>query len=157
GRGAALIGLDTMGNAAAGAVQRLTTVTATNASTAATVADATGLYRGMYLVSTKFPLGTKITAVSGLNITLSQAATSSGADTGARFSALIDAQLPGAVGGSVFNALNSAEMGPHTHTFTSGNENLNHQHDTIFPYKGADLTTGASTHAVLLANSTGSI
>ena len=62
-----------------------TTLTTTAGSTAATIASATGLAAGDAIKSANVPAGTTIAAIAGTNVTLSQNATVTGADTAATF------------------------------------------------------------------------
>lgn len=92
-------GLDDMGGTVANRIQRSTTISTTNANPSATVASATGLMIGMYVVSANVPAGTTITAISGTTITLSGNASATASGTDARFSVFTDAQVVGAIGG----------------------------------------------------------
>ena len=146
--GKALVGLDTMGNSAANVSQRSTTITTTNASTSAAVTSATGIARGMYVVSTSVPEGTTVTAVSGTTITLSNAATVTNSGVPVRFSMLRDAEAPGATGGGAYQNLNASENGPHTH------DGPDHTHLSTYKYKGATLS-GTSVDTVMLSPGSG--
>jgi hypothetical protein len=129
-RGRAPAGLDDMGNSAANVAQVSTTVTTVNASTSATVASATGIIVGMYIVSTNIPTGTTVTAISGTTVTMSNAATAGASGTAIRFSALTDAQVPGAAGGLDDCTLTTQQLPSHTHTgTTSTNGAHTHNYD----------------------------
>lgn len=116
-RGRVLAALDNLGGTAANILQRSTTISTTNASTAATVADATGLYIGMYVVSTNVPTGTYITDMTGTSITLSAAATATASGVAARFSIVGDAQTAGKSGGEQGHIDVTKEMPVHNHTY----------------------------------------
>lgn len=129
-RGRVPAGLDDMGNSAADVLQVSTTVTTVNASTSATVASATGLFVGQYVVSTNIPTGTTITAISGTTITMSNAATAGASGTAARFSIVADAQAPGSAGGSQRDTLTTQGIPSHTHTGTTSTDGAHtHQYD----------------------------
>jgi hypothetical protein len=115
-RGRVPVGSDTMGNSAANRIQVSTTVSTTDTSTSAIVASATGLIVGQFVVSANIPAGTTITAISGLTITLSLAATATASGTAARFSFFTDAQTPGASGGVQSHTNTTAETPAHSHT-----------------------------------------
>lgn len=144
-RGRTPTGLDTMGNSAANRIQVSTTVTTTNASTSVVVASATGLTRGMHIVSANIPAAATITAISGLTITISIAATGPGSGTAARFSMFSDAQVPGSSGGVASVSTDITETAPHTHT---GNTNAdgNHTHSAT-----TSTETAAHDHVYLQA------
>lgn len=103
-------GLDDMGGTVSNRIQRSTTISTTNASPTATVASATGLMIGMYVVSDNISAGTTITAISGTTITLSGNASATASGTAARFSVFTDAQVVGAVGGVSGQAVNEKEL-----------------------------------------------
>lgn len=98
-------GLDDMGGTVANRIQRSTTISTTSGSPTATVASATGLVIGMYVVSTNVPAGTTITAISGTTLTLSGNASATAGGTAARFSIFTDAQVVGATGGAAQHSL----------------------------------------------------
>jgi microcystin-dependent protein len=141
-RGRVPAGLDDMGNSAANVVQVSTTVTTVNASTSITVASATGLIVGMYIVSTNVPTGTTITAISGTTLTISNAATAGAAGTAARFSAFTDAQVPGSSGGVDDCTLITQQLPSHTHTGTTSTNGA-HTHNYNFPQVTAAFSPGA--------------
>lgn len=168
-RGRVPVGLDTMGNSAANRIQKSTTVSTTNTSTSATVASATGLCKGMYVVSANIPAGTTITDIDGFTVTLSVAATATASGTAARFSMFTDAEVPGASGGVQTVALDADEIGAHTHTGntnadgnhthsgTTNTENATHDHTYL---QAGGLTTfdrnltGATGSALTVAGAT---
>lgn len=113
--GRTIVGSDTMGTSAANVSQTSTNITTTNNSPSATVASASGLVIGFYIISTNVPYGTTITAINGTTITMSQNATASAGPTAARFSPLADAQTSGAVGGQLSHTLSTPELPVHTH------------------------------------------
>jgi hypothetical protein len=82
-------------------MQVSTTLSLTVSSAAAVVGSATGLFVGMYVSHPKVPIGTKINAISGTTITMSNVATANATPSAARFSPLLDAQTPGATGGAL--------------------------------------------------------
>lgn len=118
-QGRGQIGLDDMGGMAANIIQRSTTISTTNASPTATVASATGLAAGMYVVSANVPAGTTITAISGTTLTLSGNASGTASGTAARFSEFADAQTAGAAAGSATHVQIAGELASHTHTGTT--------------------------------------
>ncbi|GJE70717.1 hypothetical protein CHKEEEPN_2257 [Methylorubrum podarium] len=67
---------------------------------------------GMTVIATGISAGTTITDINGTTITLSQAASagSTGTVSGARFSALGDAQLPGQIGGDALTGLSNKNL-----------------------------------------------
>jgi hypothetical protein len=141
-RGRAAVGLDDMGNSAANVLQVSTTVTTVNASTSATVASASGLFVGMYIVSTNIPTGTTVTAISGTTVTMSNAATAGASGTAARFSVVADAQVPGSAGGDGGVTLTTQGLPAHTHTGTTSTGGA-HTHDYNFPSTSPSFTPGA--------------
>ena len=141
-RGRTAAGLDDMGNSAADVLQVSTTVTTVNASTSATVASATGLFVGQYIVSTNIPTGTTVTAISGTTVTMSNAATAGASGTAARFSVVADAQVPGSAGGSQRDTLTTQSIPSHTHTGTTSTNGA-HTHDYNFPTTSPSFTAGA--------------
>ncbi|SOR27127.1 conserved exported protein of unknown function [Methylorubrum extorquens] len=100
-------GLDDMGSSPAGRVQTITDMTLSAGSTTATVFSSARLIVGMVVTATGISAGTTIADINGTTITLSQpaAAGSTGTVSGARFSVLGDAQMPGAIGGDAFSGL----------------------------------------------------
>lgn len=133
-------GLDDMGASAANVAQVSTTITTSNGSPTTTVASATGLAVGMYVVSTNVTAGTTISAISGTTVTLSANATGTGVATAVRFSLFSDAQVAGAIGGAITKTQNAGELvahthtgttdtgGAHTHSGSTSSENANHSH-----------------------------
>jgi hypothetical protein len=108
-RGRSPMGLDDMGNSAANVAQVSPTID-THSNTTAEVSSATGVVIGQTIVSANIAAGTTVTAVSGLTITLSQAATGTAAGTAARFSMLADAQVASATGGGSTQSMVIAEL-----------------------------------------------
>ena len=141
-RGRVPSGLDDMGNSAADVLQVSTTVTTVNASTSATVASATGLFVGQYIVSTNIPTGTTVTAINGTTVTMSNAATAGASGTAARFSIVADAQVPGSAGGDEGVTLTTQGLPSHTHTGTTSTNGA-HTHDYNFPATSPSFTPGA--------------
>lgn len=119
-RGRVPVGIDNLGGTAANIIQRSTTITTTNGSPTATVASATGLVVGQYVVSTNVPAGTTVSAIVGTTLTLSANATASAGGVAARFSQFAnDAQVIGAVGGVSSHVLITAQLAAHSHTTTN--------------------------------------
>lgn len=118
--GRSFIGRDNMSGTAANISQKSTTITTTSGSPTATVASATGLAIGMYIVSANVPAGTTIAGISGTTITMSGNASASASGTAARFSPLTDAQAIGATGGSLTHLTTIFEMAAHNHVIASG-------------------------------------
>jgi hypothetical protein len=121
-RGRGIVGLDDMGNTAAGVIQKVTTATTTSASsTLFPVDDTTGICFGMYVICANVPAGTQVWAVSSATgIVMSAAATISGSDVPVRFSIFPDAQLPGSLGGENTHVQSLPEMAIHTHEPNGG-------------------------------------
>lgn len=71
-----------------GSIKISTSMTTTAGSTSATVVSATGIYVGSVVYQANVPYGTTITAISGTTVTLSAAATASGAVTSEIYSPL---------------------------------------------------------------------
>ena len=107
-RGYVPVGQDDMGGTVANIGQVTTTLT-TNGTTAATVSSAVGLAIGMYVNSVNTPAGTTITAINGTTVTLSVAATATGA-VSARFSPIYDAEGVGKTGGALSQTVAQAEL-----------------------------------------------
>lgn len=105
-------GLDDMGSSPAGRLQTITDLTLTAGSATATVFNSARLAIGMTVIATGISAGTTITDINGTTITLSQAASagSTGTVSGARFSALGDAQLPGQIGGDALTGLSNKNL-----------------------------------------------
>lgn len=119
-RGRIPVGADAMGGTAANIAQRSTTISTTNTSPTATVASATGLLIGQYVVSTNVPAGTTILAISGTTLTLSANATATASGVAARFSQFgNDAQVLGATGGTSSHILVTAQLAAHTHGYAT--------------------------------------
>lgn len=105
-------GLDDMGSSPAGRLQTITDMTLTAGSTTATVMNSARLSIGMSVIAPGISAGTTIADISGTTITLSQAAAagSTGTVSGARFSALGDAQAPGQIGGDALTGLSNRNL-----------------------------------------------
>ncbi len=95
------VGRDNASGSATNINQVSTTFSITTGTSAAVVASATGLAVGMYASAPKLPFGTKITAIVGTAVTLSNNATATVVAGAIRFSLLADAQTVGAVGGAL--------------------------------------------------------
>lgn len=119
--------VDNASGSAANRIQVSTTISTTNANTSATVADATGLCIGMYVVSANVPAGTTITDITGTTLTLSGNASATASGTDARFSIFPDAQTLGAVAGTSSIVQAAKQVGLHTHT-TDNSGPLTHNH-----------------------------
>lgn len=98
-QGLVAAGVDDMGSSAANRLQVTTDLALTAGSTAAQVADGTRIARGMAVMGPGVSANTFVAGRTGNAITLSQpaAAGSTGTVVG-RFSAIGDAQAPGAIG-----------------------------------------------------------
>ena len=116
-RGFIAVGADNMGGSAANKVQVTVNITTVNTSTAATVASAAGLCKGMTIIAAGVPAGATISNIAGTAVTLSIAATA-GATVSGRFSMFTDAQAVGAVGGENVHTITVAELASHTHSTT---------------------------------------
>lgn len=105
-------GLDDMGSSPAGRLQAIMDLTLSAGSTTATVFNSARLAIGMTVIATGISAGTTITDINGTTITLSQAAAagSTGTVSGARFSALGDAQAPGQIGGDSLISLSNKNL-----------------------------------------------
>lgn len=150
-RGRMPIGMDTMGNTAAGRIQAATTITTTSGSPVTTVASTTGLAIGMYVISANVTAGTFVTSIVGTTVNLSADATASAAGTAARFSYVLDPQVAGQVGGQSQVTLTNDGIPAHTHTGTT-TSNGAHTHTAGFTGGGsADagfagaIATGSTT------------
>jgi microcystin-dependent protein len=100
-RGRVPLGREVMGGTTSGRIERSTTITTTSGSPTATVASATGLSRGMFVLSANVPAGTTITVIAGTTLTLSANASATASAVAARFSMLgNDPELLGAAGGT---------------------------------------------------------
>lgn len=105
-------GLDDMGSSPAGRLQTITDMTLTAGSTTATVFNSARLSIGMTVIATGISAGTTIADINGTTITLSlpAAAGSTGTVSGARFSAMGDAQSPGQIGCDVLTGLSNKNL-----------------------------------------------
>jgi microcystin-dependent protein len=117
-RGRVPFGLDNMGGTAANILQATTTISTSSGSPTATVAAATNIAPGMFIVSANVPAGTTVSAITGTTVTLSANATATASGTAARFSALSDAQAIGGTGGAQNHTLTTAEIPAHSHGIT---------------------------------------
>jgi hypothetical protein len=95
------VGRDNASGNASNVLQVSTTMSITTGTAAATVASAAGLFLGMYVNQPKIPVGTKINAIVGTAITLSNNATGTLSSAAVRFSPVLDAQTLGATGGAL--------------------------------------------------------
>jgi hypothetical protein len=116
------VGRDNASGSASNINQVSTTFSITTGTKAATVASATGLYVGMFASAPKLPLGTKITAISGTSVTVSNNATGTVVTGAIRFSSILDAQTLGAVGGAISTSttLVTANLPAYTPSGTNG-------------------------------------
>lgn len=155
-RGRTAVGLDDMGSAAANILQASTNLTTTSASTAATVASAAGIGIGMTVTAANVVAGTTITAISGLNVTLSVGASATNTSA-ARFSYFGDAQTGGAIGGAQNRVPTVAEMATHSPTGTTDDESA-HTHTVpgFIGAAGAGIVTSGNTPAPAITTSAGS-
>jgi len=140
--------LDNLSGAAANRLQRSTTISTTNSSTAATVASASGLVIGMKVISANVQAGTTITAISGTSITLSANASATASGTAVRFSVFDDAQLIGAVGGVAQEVQLLDQMPQHNHGGATGADGA-HNHTYTQPQFGPEGDTGLSKNVLL--------
>jgi hypothetical protein len=158
-------GLDAMGSSAVNRLQVSTTITTSLGSATATVASATGLAIGMYVVASTIPAGVTISAISGTTVTLSSGTSvTAGTGTAARFSYFTDAQTAGAKAGSPSTIMTLDELVGHTHTGTvsvSGSANVDgvvvgsQNFNDIFTIIGGSTTinyaVGGSSQTLLTA------
>jgi hypothetical protein len=135
------VGRDNASGSASNVTQVSTTISTTSGSPTATVASATGLFIGMFVSHPKVPSGTKITAISGTTLTLSNNASATVNTSGTRFSPLLDAQTMGATGGELSHAVTLAETA--TGITSAGTFSLN------------NASTLLSSNANVTASSTG--
>lgn len=133
-------GLDDMGGPAVNRIQASTTISTTNASPTATVANAAGLGIGMYVVSANVPAGTTITDIVGTTVTLSANATATAGGSAARFSDFTDAQVVGSIGGATRRIQPAKEVGQHVHSTTLTDPE--HDHGTNAGTVAAIVATG---------------
>lgn len=149
-RGRGAIGLDDMGNSPAYRLQVATTINTTNASTSATVASATGLAIGMFVIASGVPAGTTVTAISGTSVILSNAATATASGVAVRFSFITDPQVAGASGGEGAVTLTVDGLPSHTHTGTTDTAG-DHTHQVAI---GNNNIPGGAAQAGPQSNST---
>jgi hypothetical protein len=109
-RGREVVYRDNIGGNAAGVSQVYTTINTTSGSTSATVASASGVAAGMYVISPFVPPGTFVIAVVGTTVVLSANATATFSGSGVRFSASLDAQMMGSIGGAESRGLLISEL-----------------------------------------------
>lgn len=114
------VGRDNASGTASNISQVSTTLSLTLSSASAVVGSATGLVVGMYISHPKVPSGTKIAAISGTTITMSNVASANVTPSAARFSPLLDAQTLGATGGALSESttLATANLPAYTPTGT---------------------------------------
>lgn len=108
GRG--LVGADCTGGTCVNRLQAVTTISTTSASPTATVASATGVARGMAVVSTNVPVGTTVSSVVGTTVTLSANATATAAGTAVTFQAFSGANASAGAGGATTRTPTIAEV-----------------------------------------------
>ena len=104
------VGRDNASGSASNVLQVSTTISTTSGSATATVGSAAGLFVGMFVSHPKVPSGTKINAISGTTLTLSNNASAAVTASAARFSPLLDAQTMGATGGALSQILSLAQI-----------------------------------------------
>jgi hypothetical protein len=95
------VGRDNARGSASSVMQVLSNSSLTLGSNVVAVSSSVGLYIGMFVSHPKLPIPTTITGISGTNVTVSNLATATVLGTTVRFSPLLDAQTPGAVGGAL--------------------------------------------------------
>lgn len=132
-QGITSIGVDDMGATASQNIQVITTASVSNGSPTCTVASATGVARGMYVIIDGVAAGT-ISAVNGTTVTLSAAYSgSTNASASFRASFVSDAQQVGAVGGLATVIQTDSELATHNHAITDAG----HKHDLhVMSYPG---------------------
>jgi hypothetical protein len=151
------VGRDNASGSASNINQVSTTISISSGSAAATVASATGLFVGMYVNQPKVPVGTKINAISGTSVTLSNNATGTLTTAAVRFSPILDAQTAGSVGGALTQTLVANQLPSnipftdlgHVHALTDPNAtnglSFNHSGSLDFtPSSGSHSLTGIS-------------
>ena len=114
-RGRSLMGLDTMGGAAANVIQVSTTITTTAGNAEAVLGSSTGVCVGMSVIATGIPENATVTKIEGLTVTLSGLPTISASGAPARLSMFSDAQKLGRMGGNGVHALSIGETPAHNH------------------------------------------
>lgn len=149
-RGYALAGRPNMGGTANNVIQVSTTITTTSASPTATVASASNLSIGMYVLSTNVPTGTTISNISGTTLTLSGNATGSASGTAATFSVFQNPNAQYAVGGSQSNVLVTSNLPAYTPagTIVSTDSGHTHPYGSAIqggPSGGGNLITGVGS------------
>lgn len=109
--GRTAVGRDDLSGGAANVGQVSTTMTTSNGSNGATVASAAGMFVGMYILCANVPLGTTVTQIVGLSITLSSGTgVVAGTNAAVRFSPYQDAQRLGAIGGELGHTITLADL-----------------------------------------------
>lgn len=158
-RGVTMVGRDNIGGTAANKIQVSTTMTTSSGSPTATVASATGLAVGMYVISVNVTPGTTISALSGTTVTLSANASGSGTLIAARFSPIISPQGLGIAGGSMTHTQLLSEVGPHDHDVFLNDPG--HSHTTVpkgqgnYPAQpGGDNSAAVNTATVTTSTNT---
>lgn len=114
-RGRYSVGADNMNGTAANIIQKQPTISTTSGNPSATISSATGIVKGMTIISANVPAGTTITAIVGTTITMSGNASGTASGTAARFSMLADAQAVGSKGGEAAHIQDVNELVSHTH------------------------------------------
>ncbi|WP_046865923.1 hypothetical protein [Microvirga massiliensis] len=155
-RGRTPVGLDDMGHVAANRIQVSTTVTTSNGSASAVVANAAGLAIGMKVRMAHVPSGATITDIAGSAITLSAAATASESGTPARFSFFDDAQVAGNTGGLHVHQQRVKELAQHDHGGSTGSAGAATPSYTAPGAPMTAFTSGSNAQAVAVT-STGTI
>lgn len=156
-RGYGAIGNDSMGGVPGNIAQTSTTISTTSGSTAATVASGANIAIGMNVVSANVPSGTGILAISGTSVTLSAAATATASGTPVRFSMYRDAQVTGAIGGTIVKNLATAELPSHTHANSLTDPGHSHAFGQLVRLFGSAATGGTLVTAQFNATTDGSV
>jgi hypothetical protein len=160
------VGRDNASGSASNVTHVSTTFSVTSGSTSASVASASGLAVGMFVLAPKVPMGTTIAAISGTSVTLSNAATATVTSGAVRFSSIFDPQTLGARGGStiVTTTLVTANLPAYTPsgsvTVTSTVSNIVRQTTPFFGNVQAGTGGGISFNGqpdVIAVTSTGSL
>lgn len=146
-RGASIAVLDGFGNTATGRMHVSTTITTTLGSASAIVASSAGLTRGMYVIGSTVTAGTTVTAIDGVNITLSAPAAANGTASPVRFSLVRDPQVLGSYGGSPTFLPTVSELIYHNHLATAANAGA-HAHTATAAPAGTHVHTGTTNGVV---------
>ena len=136
-------GVDDMGATAAGNIQAITTCTPTGASNIVPVASAANILVDQSVIINGVAVGT-VTAISGLNITLS-VTPAAGSSVAWRSSFFADAQQVGALGGGQDIIQTTDQLPPHSHPVND----TGHTHTTQF---GGNSTGGPSLGGTLASS-----